>query len=60
MKQGSGRCTKGKPTSVWMMAIIQKCLLGQGMDSMDQRKMRMGSTRVIMETETMWLRMMRK
>ena len=42
------------------MAIIHKCLLGQGMDSMDQRKMRMGSTRVIMETETMWLRMMRK
>lgn len=48
------------PTSVKMMAVIQKRLVGRGMESMAQRKTRMGRKRERMEAVTMWLRMMMK
>ena len=40
------------------MAVIQNLLLGLGTDSMAQRKMRMGRTRVTQEADSMLLRMM--
>jgi hypothetical protein len=42
------------------MAIIQNRRLGLGTDNMAHRKIRMGSRRVIMEAETIWLRMITK
>ncbi|KAH0619692.1 hypothetical protein JD844_000603 [Phrynosoma platyrhinos] len=42
------------------MAVIQKRLLGRGMDSMAQRKTRMGRTTEMTEAVTMLLRMMMK
>lgn len=48
------------PTSVKMMAVIQKRLLGRGMESMAQRKTRMGRKREMTEAVTMLLRMMMK
>lgn len=43
-----------------MMAVIQKRLLGRGMESMAQRKTRMGRKREMTEAVTMLLRMMMK
>lgn len=48
------------PTSVKIMAVIQKRLLGRGMDSMAHRKTSTGSTSEAAEAVTMWLRMMTK
>lgn len=48
------------PTSVKTMAVIQKRLLGRGMESMAQRKTRMGRKREMTEAVTMLLRMMMK
>lgn len=48
------------PTSVKMMAVIQNRLLGLGMESMAQRKTRMGRKREMTEAVTMLLRMMMK
>lgn len=42
------------------MAVIQKRLLGLGMDSMAHRKLSTGSTREVAEAVTMWLRTMMK
>lgn len=42
------------------MAIIQKRLLGRGMDSMAHRKTSTGSTREVTEAVAMWLRTMTK
>lgn len=49
-----------QPTSVKTMAVIQKRLLGLGMDSMAHRKTSTGSTREAAEAVTMWLRTMMK
>lgn len=48
------------PTSVKTMAVIQKRLLGRGMDSMAHKKTSTGSTREVAEAVTIWLRTMMK
>jgi len=42
------------------MASIQKNLVGLGMDNMAHRNIRIGRTKVRIEAETMWLRIMTK
>lgn len=54
------RTSPATPTSVKMMAVIQKRLLGRGMESMAHRKTSTGSTREVAEAVTMWLRTMTK
>lgn len=48
------------PTSVKTMAVIQKRLLGRGMDSMAHKKTSTGNTREVAEAVTIWLRTMMK